>query len=396
MVFAISSVLGPLVGGAFTGQITWRWCFYINLPIGGVTLVVMYLLLHLPSRPQKPASLKEKLLRLDPFGSLFLVPAIVSLLLALEWGGSTYAWSDARVVALLVLFVVLIAIFAVVEIKNPERATVPPKIISQRSIFLGALYSFFLSMSMLICVYFLPLWFQSVRRADPVRSGIYTIPLVLSLVVSSIGGGAMTTKIGYYVPSMLIAPSIMSIGEGLMTTFSPNSGQAQWIGFQFLTGFGLGFGMQTANLAAQTVLSKDDVSIGVAIMMFTQMLGGAVGTSIGQVIFSNLLISKLQGVSDLDPATIINSGATELVALVADRNPKLLGLVLDAYNFACTRTFFAALGSAFCALVAAVFMEWRTIKKGKQQPVGPRQGNAMSADSLEEQPLGEAEKARER
>jgi len=212
---------------------------------------------------------------------------------------------------------------------------------------------------------------QTVKLVDPLKSGIYTIPIVLSLVASSMISGFLTTKIGYYVPAMLVSPAIMAIGEGLLSTFSQSTPSSKWIAYQFLTGFGLGFGMQTAGLAMQTVLPREDVSIGLAINFFAQQLGGAVFVSVGQTILSNLLVHRLAGVSGLDPAEIVGSGATELGKVVP---PQYMQLVIEAYNYACTRIFLCGLGLTFAALLSAFGVEWRSIKKGKQGPPGGHGG----------------------
>lgn len=161
MVFGLASVLGPLAGGGFTGSISWRWCFYINLPIGAVTLVFMFFCWNPPSRKYEPASWATQLKRLDPLGTFFYVPAVICLLLALQWGGSTYAWSNGRIIALFVLFGVLFIAFAAVQYLMPETATVPARIITQRTMICGTLFTFFLAGAMLMCVYYLPLWCKS-------------------------------------------------------------------------------------------------------------------------------------------------------------------------------------------------------------------------------------------
>lgn len=166
---------------------------------------------------------------------------------------------------------------------------------------------------------------------------------------------------------MLLAPSIMSIGEGLMSTFNRDTPASHWIAFQFLSGFGLGFGMQTSGLAIQTVLPKEDISAGIAINFFVQQLGGAVFTTVGQSILSNLLVSQLSDIPGVSADKIVGEGATDLVKLLPE---EFKDRAIDAYNYACTRIFLAAMGLAFASLLSALGMEWRSIKKGRQGPPG--------------------------
>ncbi|KAL1847839.1 hypothetical protein VTK73DRAFT_10249 [Phialemonium thermophilum] len=210
--------------------------------------------------------------------------------------------------------------------------------------------------------------------------------IVLSLVVASILSGICTQKLGYYVPAMLLSPSVMAVGEGLMSTFDGGTTTPHWVGYQFPAGFGIGLGMQVSGLAMQTVLPPPDISTGIAIMFFGQQLGGAVFTSVGQTILSNLLASRLSGVAGLDPRRIVNEGATNLVAIVP---PELMGVVQAAYNYACTRIFLAAMGLTFAALICALMMEWRSIKKGKngQGPPGSGLGPGVPAAAQAGAPL---------
>jgi hypothetical protein len=208
---------------------------------------------------------------------------------------------------------------------------------------------------------------------------------VLSLVFSSIASGGITQKIGYYVPSMLLAPTLMSIGEGLLTTLDRDSPTAHWVAYQFLAGFGLGFGMQTSGLAIQAVLPREDISTGIAINFFVQQLGGAVFTSVGQAILTNELVAQLSALPGFDPKAIVNDGATRLAQSVPPEDARL---VVDAYNAACRHIFFSAMGLAFASLLCAFGMEWRCIKKVRQgPPPGGKPSPASTAPSTSTAPL---------
>ena len=299
------------------------------------------------------------------------------LLLALQWGGSTYAWKDGRIIALLVLFGVLAIAFIAIQFWKQETATVPPRIFKQRSIASGFWFSLCLGAAMIALIYYLPVWFQAIKGLSAIESGIRSLPLILSLVVASIISGGAITAIGYYAPFMILSTILMSIGAGLLTTFQPDTGSAKWIGYQVLFGTGLGLGMQQSNMAAQTVLSTQDVSIGVSLMFLAQSLGGAVFVSIAQSIFTNSLISGLI-VSGLDPINVTNIGATEIRNKVATND---LSAVLLAYNSALTNAYNVALAMACFSIVGALAVEWRSVK-GKKQGGGAGEAQEQTSKTM--------------
>ena len=215
---------------------------------------------------------------------------------------------------------------------------------------------------MIVMIFYLPVWFQAIMGVSAVESGIRNLPLMLSLVIASIASGGAVATIGYYTPFLILSTALMSVGAGLLTTFQPDTGAAEWISYQILFGIGLGLGMQQPNLAAQTVLSRQDVPVGVSLMFFAQALGGAVFVSIAQTIFTTSLVSGLNDVSGLDPINVVNSGATEIRNLVPSKD---LGVVLLAYNGALTNAYKAALATACFSAVGAFTMEWRSVKGKK-------------------------------
>ncbi|RWA07257.1 hypothetical protein EKO27_g7848 [Xylaria grammica] len=385
-VFGVSSILGPLVGGAFTSNVTWRWCFYINLPFGGVALAIIAFLLRIPDREETKASTKAKLSQLDAPGTLALLPAVVSLLLALEWGGLTYAWNDRRVIALLTLGIFLGIVFVLVQAFMPKTATIPPRIFKQRSILAGFWTTIVLGSQMMIFVYYLPIWFQAIQGISAVNSGIRLLPTTLSVVVASISNGIFVTKIGYYTPTMILGTAICTVGGGLLTTLQLDTGMPKWIGYQVIYGFGQGLCFQAPNLAAQTVLPKADVSIGASLMFFSQILGGAIFISVGQNILNNQLLQRLAGFPGFSPALVQSGGATTLInSFPAEYHHD----ALVAYNESLRTVFRVGLILAALSIIGAASMEWRSVKKEVPSTKATEDVEKGVADTADSKSVGE-------
>jgi hypothetical protein len=332
----------------------------VNLPVGAVSLVAITFLLKPQPASDPGLTIKQKIAKLDLLGEICLFPCVICLLLALQWGGTTYAWNEWRIIVLFVFFAVLLVAFVAVQILMPETATIQKSMIANRSIIAGAWMTFCIASCMMAMVYFLPTWFQAIKDTSAVRSGIDTIPLVLALVVGNVGAGQITGRIGYYNPQAMASAIVMPIGAGLITTFTIDTKSGKWIGYQILLGLGIGLGMQQGAMAAQTVLKRKDVPVGVSFMMFMQQLGGAIFVSVGQNVFDTKLVSGvIKAVPNLSPEIIVNTGATDLRNIIPASS---LDEVLTVYNSALRQVFVVGTAMAALAAIGAFGLEWRTVK----------------------------------
>lgn len=233
----------PLGGGAFTSGPGWRWCFYVNLPCGALVFALLVLLLQIPPEMlrRKPETLTEKAKRLDPLGATFFPACVICLLLALQWGGLEYSWSDVRIIVLFILSGLLLVAFVLVQRWRGDVALIPGRIFFNRSVLAGAWFSFFTGAALQTLLYYLPIWFQAIKGSSPIRSGILILPMVIGIVVSSLSAGLLTKKLGYYTPWMILSSVLSPIGAGLITTITPSTSGGALIGYQALAGLGIGF-----------------------------------------------------------------------------------------------------------------------------------------------------------
>nr|POF13866.1 mfs gliotoxin efflux transporter glia [Quercus suber] len=328
--FAIASVVGPLLGGVFTTQLV-----LVNLPIGGFTFAIVTFFFRTPAHAVKTkASWKEKIFQMDLLGMVLVLGSVICILLALQWGGTTKAWSSAPVIGTLVGFVVIAIAFIALEIYLGERAALNIRLLKNRTMALLMAYQFFINGAFFILLYYLPIYFQSVKGVSASQSGVRTIPLVIPTALFAIVCGVLISVTGEYQAIMIVGTSLATIGSGLIYTLTAASGSGMWIGYQVLCGVGLGLAAQLAVIVAQAISTRDDLSTASAMAIFFQLLGGAVWISVAQAIFENRLIQSLTAqIPGLSMESIVSAGATGITTILTpDQLPAALSSFLNGLH----------------------------------------------------------------
>ncbi|RFU35766.1 hypothetical protein B7463_g543, partial [Scytalidium lignicola] len=365
--FGIASILGPILGGALTQHTTWRWCFWINLPLGAITIITLVFFFKPPPRDStKIPSILQRLESLDMIGALLFAPAIIMILLALQWGGTTYAWKSATIIGLFLGGAGLGLVFAIWQLHRGDRAMIPPRLITERTMFFACFTEFFAMGSVFISIYYLPEWFQVIKGASPTKSGVMYIPLALSDVLSATLTGASLKYLGYPNPYILVGTALMSIATGLFSTFSTSTDHQHWIPFQVLQGLGVGMTLSMPYIVTQTILKPEDIPVGTSLLQCFQFLGAAMSLAIGESIFENKLVARLDslGFDQYQIQDILSAGSAGVRSVVPE---KQLADVLNAYNYGIIRTFYCATSVAAVAFIVSLGMQWKSIKLPKSQ-----------------------------
>ncbi|KAF2035828.1 multidrug resistance protein fnx1 [Setomelanomma holmii] len=344
-VWALASSLGPVVGGLFTQKVSWRWCFYINLPFDGLAflIILFFLDIHTPRTP-----LRQGLKAVDWLGSLTMVCGVIMLLLGLEFGGITHPWDSAIVLCLIIFGAVVIGIFFLVEWRVAPYPLMPLELFSKRSNLAALGVCFFHSFVFISGNYFLPLYFQAVLGATPILSGVYLLPQALALSFLSMITGITIKKTGIYLPLIWFGMFMMTLGFGLLIDLGVNSSWAKIIIYQIIVGIGVGPNFQAPLIALQSLVPKRDIATATATFGFTRNLGSAISVVVGSVVFQNEMKKKQsQLVAVLGPQTAASFGGG-----AAGANVGLIQSLPENEKFAARSAFSSSLSTMWILYVA--------------------------------------------
>ncbi|KAM0556726.1 hypothetical protein ACHAPJ_005785 [Fusarium lateritium] len=289
MVWALASAVGPILGGVFTSQVTWRWCFYINLPISAVAFVILVFVLKLHN-PRTP--MKEGLLALDWPGSILIIGGTIMWLLGLEFGGVSFPWNSATTICLIVFGVLVVGLFLVYEWKVAQIPVLPIRLFQKQNSLAAYGVGFTHAFVFMSGSYWLPLYYQGVLGASSLLSGVYLLPYVLSLSFVSAGAGIFIKKTGMYKIAIVSGLIVTVIGFGLFINLEPRANWAKIIIFQIIAGIGIGPNFQAPLIALQTNVEPRDIGSATSCFSFIRQLGTSISVVVGGVIFNNKMESQ--------------------------------------------------------------------------------------------------------
>ncbi|KAH8178515.1 major facilitator superfamily protein [Sarocladium implicatum] len=383
--FALGTALGPFVGGIIVEKSSWRWVFWINLPLGGLALLSLVLFLRV--RYDRETAIATRLKRIDYIGTLILIGAVTSVLIALSYGGTKYPWSDGRIIAPLITGILGLFAFHAYEtaswVKHP---TLPEQVFKKRTPAAALILAFLSFMLLFWAICFLPVYFQAVLGAGSTQSGVWLLPTVLIEVPFAVLGGAIVTKTGRYRPLHFFAFTIMALGFGLFARFDRSTSTAEWVIVQMLPAFGVGFMMSTNLPAVQAELPEEQVAAATAAFSFMRAYGSIWGVAIPAAVFNARFADESHLITDEAVRQQLSDGKAYsyvTAALIARFSPETQAQVIEVFTRALKVTWLACLAPALLGLGLVLVEKEIVLRTDLATDFGMDEGQLSSAENAE-------------
>ncbi|KAG9235409.1 MFS multidrug transporter-like protein [Amylocarpus encephaloides] len=367
MVWALASAVGPILGGVFSSLVSWRWCFYINLPITGVVFILLTIFLHLDN-PKTPVW--DGLKAMDWAGSLAIIGGTLMLLLGLEFGGITHPWGSATVICLIFFGIITAGLFILNEWKFARYPVMPLRLFNHHSNIAALGTCFCHGFVFIAGTYYLPLYFQAVLGATPLLSGVYLLPLALSLSFVSAASGIFIKKTGKYLPPIWFGMFLMTLGFGLFIDFGREAHWAKIIIFQIIAGVGVGPNFQAPLIALQNFVAPRDIGVATSTFGFIRNLSTSISVVIGGVVFQNEMEKKYPRLlATLGPQTAgaLSGGSAGASVGLVDQLPANQKIVArQAYSESLQTMFIMYVTFSGLGLFISLFISHKNLNKEHQ------------------------------
>ncbi|CAG7928163.1 unnamed protein product [Penicillium olsonii] len=359
VMWAFAGGVGPLLGGAFSQYVTWRWTFWINLPISGITFVLLFFFLDVHNPKTK---MMDGFRAIDWFGSASVLGLTLMLLLGLDFGGGTFAWKSPQVICLIIFGALCSFLFIYSEKKLAKYPLMPMDIFARFSNVATLLVTFAHGFVFIAGEYYMPMYLQSVQGSSPMRSGVLILPLVVMEAFSGMLTGAIIHRTGRYLELIWAGLVLMTVGNGLYINLGVDSSIGEIVGYQILSGLGAGFLFQTPIIAIQAMVSQEDTATATATLGFIRNMATAFSIVIGGVVFQNSMGERqasllAAGMSESMAAQMSGDSAAASIESIKDiTDPVQLAAVREAFawslrNMWILYTCMSALGILFSAFI---------------------------------------------
>jgi Major Facilitator Superfamily len=389
---ALGTALGPFFGGLIVQYSSWRWVFYLNVPVGGVALVLLFFCLKV--NYDKETHLIRRLERIDWIGNLLFIASMISILTALSWAGTKYPWSSSRILAPLILGMLGLALFLIYE-ASPFciEPTMPLHLFSNRTSLAAFILTFLHTIAYVGAIYFLPVYFQGVRGATPARSGIDLLPTILILIPAVVVAGATLSTFGRYKPLHYIGFALMIIGFGLFSLLNAHSSTAAWVLFQAVGAAGAGLVIPVFLPAIQAPLTEADTALATSTWAFVRCFGMIWGATIPAAVFNNRFNVLARRIKDPSVIAMLADGSAyehaTKIFLDSIEDPVIRSQVADVFSDSLKAIWFVSIGFAALAFLIISFEKEIPLRKDLVTEFGIAEKKMKKDD----QPLSEEPRA---